>query len=243
MPYTAPTPSTVAPGDTFPATAYNIIAADLADHESRIKTGVESYTTAQKTALTGVATGTVIYDSTLGLMQVWNGSAWYAASGFIPINTTVVNSQTSVNVDNVFPTTFSAHRVVITDWNLAAGSSSTFSFRTAGASPATDSTANYNWLYRTGIYSTGAASFNNGVSQTSHSLFIGGGSLAINHILEITNAAQASPTSYTMAGTAFTPSANSVQGSGYHAASTIFGGFNISTSASFSCTIRVYGFV
>jgi hypothetical protein len=76
VPYTAPTPSTVSPGDTFPATAYNIIAGDIADHESRIKTGVESYTTAQKTALTGVSTGTVIYDSTLATVQVWNGSAW-----------------------------------------------------------------------------------------------------------------------------------------------------------------------
>lgn len=76
MPYTAPTPSTVAPGDTFPATAYNIIAGDIADHETRIKTGVESYTTAQKAALTGVTAGTVVYDSTLGIPQIYNGSAW-----------------------------------------------------------------------------------------------------------------------------------------------------------------------
>jgi len=79
--YTTPTPSTVSAGDTFPASAYNIISADLQDHETRIKTGVESYTTAQKTALTSVATGTVIYDSTLGVMQMWNGSAWVLLSG------------------------------------------------------------------------------------------------------------------------------------------------------------------
>lgn len=88
MPYTAPTPSTVAPGDTYPATAYNIIAGDIADHESRIKTGVESYTTAQKTALTGVSTGTVIYDSILGVFQSYNGSAWVNMQGTPPSLTT-----------------------------------------------------------------------------------------------------------------------------------------------------------
>lgn len=36
MTYTVPTPSSVNAGDTFPASAYNIISADLQDHESRI---------------------------------------------------------------------------------------------------------------------------------------------------------------------------------------------------------------
>lgn len=76
MTYTTPTPSTVSAGDTFPASAYNIISNDIQDHESRIKTGIESYTTTQKNALTGVATGTTIYDSTLGLVQMWNGTIW-----------------------------------------------------------------------------------------------------------------------------------------------------------------------
>lgn len=75
MPYTTPTPSTVSAGDTFPASAYNIISADLQDHESRIKTGVESYTTTQKNALAGVATGTMVYDSTLSQLQVYQGAA------------------------------------------------------------------------------------------------------------------------------------------------------------------------
>lgn len=88
MPYTTPTPSTVSAGDTFPASAYNIISADLQDHESRIKTGVESYTTAQKNALTGVATGTMVYDSTLGVFQSYTGSAWVNAQGSPPILTT-----------------------------------------------------------------------------------------------------------------------------------------------------------
>lgn len=33
-------------------------------------------TTTAKNALTGVTTGTMVYDSTLNRMQVWNGSAW-----------------------------------------------------------------------------------------------------------------------------------------------------------------------
>lgn len=76
MPYTTPTPSTVSAGDTFPASAYNIISADIQDHETRIKTGVELYTTAQKNVLAGVATGTVIFDLSLSALQVYTGSAW-----------------------------------------------------------------------------------------------------------------------------------------------------------------------
>ncbi|CAB4187515.1 hypothetical protein UFOVP1158_28 [uncultured Caudovirales phage] len=76
MTYTTPSPSTVSAGDTFPASAYNIISNDIQDHESRIKTGIESYTTTQKNALTGVTTGTMIYDSTLNQTQTWTGSTW-----------------------------------------------------------------------------------------------------------------------------------------------------------------------
>jgi len=98
MTYTTPTPSTVSAGDTFPASAYNIISADIQDHESRIKTGVESYTTAQKTALTGVSTGTVVYDSTLAQLQVWNGTAWKTAaqSTVVPMCQMVVTPSLSI---------------------------------------------------------------------------------------------------------------------------------------------------
>lgn len=92
--YTTPTPSTVSAGQQFPASAYNIISADIQDHESRISTneaniatnttnilkGVQSYTTTQRDALTGVTTGTQIYNSTKGIMEVWNGSAWVILS-------------------------------------------------------------------------------------------------------------------------------------------------------------------
>jgi hypothetical protein len=88
VPYTTPNPSTVSAGDTFPASAYNIISADIQDHESRIKTGVESYTSSAKAALAGVATGTVVYDSTLGVFQSYTGSAWVNLQGTPPLLTT-----------------------------------------------------------------------------------------------------------------------------------------------------------
>ena len=47
MTYTVPTPSTVNAGDTFPASTYNAIIADIQDHESRI-------------AAFGVPTGTIV---------------------------------------------------------------------------------------------------------------------------------------------------------------------------------------
>lgn len=78
--YTTPTPSTVANGEQFQASSYNIISADIQDHESRLAAiapmGHQVLTTAQKTALIGVATGTMVYDSTIGVLQTWNGSAW-----------------------------------------------------------------------------------------------------------------------------------------------------------------------
>lgn len=42
MTYTTPTPSTVNAGDTFAASSYNIISADIQDHESRLNTILNS---------------------------------------------------------------------------------------------------------------------------------------------------------------------------------------------------------
>jgi len=92
VPYTAPTPSTVAPGDTFPATAYNIIAADIADHEARLvasggvyaneaarDAAIPSPTEGMRVYLTNptipAATGSVTSIPT-GVETVYNGSVW-----------------------------------------------------------------------------------------------------------------------------------------------------------------------
>lgn len=72
--YVAPTARNV--GYSVTAADQNIVANDIVDHESRILRGVESYTTVAKNLLLSVSTGTVVYDSTLGYFQVYNGSAW-----------------------------------------------------------------------------------------------------------------------------------------------------------------------
>jgi hypothetical protein len=49
-----------------------IVAGDI----SSTYPGHMALTTTQKNALTDVTTGTMVYDSTLGFMQVWNGTIW-----------------------------------------------------------------------------------------------------------------------------------------------------------------------
>lgn len=87
MAYVAPTIRSV--GDAVTAADYNIMANDVIDHETRIKTGVEAYTTTQKNALTGVVAGTTVWDSTLASLQVYNGSAWVQRNAYIG-NTTAI---------------------------------------------------------------------------------------------------------------------------------------------------------
>lgn len=145
MPYTTPTPSTVSAGDTFPASAYNIISADLQDHESRIKTGVESYTTAQKNALVGVTAGTTIYDSTLGLLQVWNGSAWVAATAM-----QFLGSYTSTGANPTFDGIFTSgwkhyHVVYSTPTTVSGGTGVQVRLRYGGT---TETAITYFWMAR-----------------------------------------------------------------------------------------------
>jgi len=89
MAYVAPTVRSV--GDAVTAADYNIMANDVLDHETRIKTGVEAYTTTQKNALTGVVAGTTVWDSTLASLQVYNGSAWVQRNLYLG-NTTAIKA-------------------------------------------------------------------------------------------------------------------------------------------------------
>jgi hypothetical protein len=82
MPYN--TPRTWADGELVTAAQLN---QDVRDNMGAVNTvatdaqtvanqGHRILTTTQKNALTGVVTGTMVYDSTLGVMQVWNGTIW-----------------------------------------------------------------------------------------------------------------------------------------------------------------------
>lgn len=111
MPYTAPTPSTVAPGDTFPATAYNIIAGDLADHESRINSysGVFVNEAARDAAIPSPAEGMRAYLTVptiptatgsltsvpTGVETVYNGSVWVCLTEVA--STSVTSTTTSIS--------------------------------------------------------------------------------------------------------------------------------------------------
>jgi hypothetical protein len=58
------------------AGAVTDLTAHLAGIDAICGPGHRVATTAQKNALTGVATGTMVYDTTLGCLQVWNGTIW-----------------------------------------------------------------------------------------------------------------------------------------------------------------------
>ena len=47
-------------------------------HPDRVELG--SLTTTQRNALSGLPAGTVIYNSTDGIVQHWNGSSWISMS-------------------------------------------------------------------------------------------------------------------------------------------------------------------
>lgn len=71
------TPKTWADGNLVTAADLN---EQLRDNSDYLKTaadqGYRILTTAQRDALTGLLTGTMIYNSTIGVQQVWNGTEW-----------------------------------------------------------------------------------------------------------------------------------------------------------------------
>jgi hypothetical protein len=54
--------------------------SEIRDSVNTLTPGHQVLTTTQKNALTGVTTGTMVYDSTLNVLQYWNGTAWVGAS-------------------------------------------------------------------------------------------------------------------------------------------------------------------
>lgn len=51
---------------------------EIRDPINALTPGHQILTTTQRDALTSVATGTMIYNSTINVLQMWNGSAWVA---------------------------------------------------------------------------------------------------------------------------------------------------------------------
>jgi hypothetical protein len=112
MPYTNPVRYPNALEQADPEGALNQYVIDnIADHEARIKTGIDSYTTSARDALTGVAAGTMIYNSTLGRTQVYFNSAWVDTDTFRTVgatgysNTNVPPACRLINTANVSPYT------------------------------------------------------------------------------------------------------------------------------------------
>jgi hypothetical protein len=78
--------------------AGDVTGAANANSISSTYPGHTVLTTTQKNALTGVTTGTMVYDSTLGLLQAWNGSSWVAPQAVqsAPTASAVRTSSTSI---------------------------------------------------------------------------------------------------------------------------------------------------
>lgn len=85
MPFT--TPRTWSDGYMVTASDLN---SEIRDNVTALAPGHQVLTTTQKNALTGVTTGTMVYDSTLGQSQVYTGTAW--------VNTPVAATVPSVQV-------------------------------------------------------------------------------------------------------------------------------------------------
>lgn len=103
MTYTIPTPSTVSAGDTFPASAYNIISNNLQDHEARI---VSAAMTGMVSAFAGVAAptgwllcdGTAVSRSTYSALFAVTGTTYGVGDGSTTFNVPNLKGRTVIGV-------------------------------------------------------------------------------------------------------------------------------------------------
>lgn len=79
MPYSKQTWSDNNPTYPLSAARMGVIEQGIFDAAAVADQGHRILSTSAKNALTGVATGTHVYDSTLGELQVYNGSTWVPA--------------------------------------------------------------------------------------------------------------------------------------------------------------------
>jgi hypothetical protein len=87
-----------------------IVAGDI----SSTYPGHQVLTTTQKNALTGVVTGTMVYDSTLNLVQLWNGTIWKTMPGQLVGHRTTTSTYSSFGGANIFATNIT----IVTDGSI-----------------------------------------------------------------------------------------------------------------------------
>lgn len=127
-------------------------AAQVADQ------GHQIITTAQKTALGTVTTGTQVYDSTLGQHQTYNGTAWVPASGLVLVKADSFTAQGSVTYDSIFPTTYDHYRLYIRHVSSINSAALKLTWRAAAADQAT---AYYQGSHTVSYLGAASATWNN----------------------------------------------------------------------------------
>jgi hypothetical protein len=103
-----------------------VAAAAAADQGHRVMT------TATRDGLSGVVTGTMIYNTTLSVLQVWNGAAWKTAaqSTVVPMCQMVVTPSLSIATTAADQTVTSASFAIDTD--TMGGTANRITITTAG---------------------------------------------------------------------------------------------------------------
>ncbi len=92
----------------YDATMTNLssVASALNANNSLLEAGHRVVTTVQKNALTGVTTGTMVYDSTLSRIDVWNGTAWVPISFMSGARVRVVRTSDTAALISAAPVTW-----------------------------------------------------------------------------------------------------------------------------------------
>ncbi len=80
--------------------------AEIRDSVNALTPGHQVLTTTQKNALTGVTDGTMVYDSTLSRVDVWNGTAWVPISFLSGARVRVVRTSDSASSSPASPVTW-----------------------------------------------------------------------------------------------------------------------------------------
>lgn len=117
-------------------------------------------TTVQKNALTGITTGTMVYDSTLGLFQVWDGSAWVLDFEQLIMQNDALSIAAGATYDVSWASTGARFgRVVFSlGSNVSGGGPAgtvSFNFLNTSGSPLTAAAYTTNWMYLGGATHSG----------------------------------------------------------------------------------------